>query len=221
MTNYWYIRVSSADQKTDRQLDQIELYAEKNGIELDRRKIYIDNASGKDFNRPKYKELKKALNKSDTLHICSLDRLGRNKDMVLEEWKDITKNIGADIVVLDLPLLNTKQYKVVDSEGNTMANSLVADLVLQVLTYMSEEERKKIKIRQREGINSARKRGKHLGRPRKNYDSFSKEEKEEFELQYKRWKRGEQTAVRTYEELELSKATFYRIVKEFEQLQES
>ena len=143
---FGYVRVSSKDQNEGR---QIEAMKEK-GIE--ERDIFVDKQSGKDFNREQYQLLKRILRKGDILYIHSLDRFGRNKEKILEEWNDITKNIQADIVVLDMPLLDTTQYK--DSLG-----TFIADLVLQILSWMAEEERDRIRKRQREGIDLALKNG--------------------------------------------------------------
>ena len=146
--------------------------------------------------------MKLRLRKGDTLYIHSLDKLGRNKEMILNEWKDITQNINAHIVVIDMPLLDTRKYN--DSIG-----SFVADLVLQVLSWVAEEERTKIKTRQAEGIVSAKAQGKHLGRPKTSITS-------EFKQAYKDWKAGNITAVEAMKKSDMTKTTFYRKVKEYE-----
>ena len=193
---FGYIRVSSKDQNEGR---QFEIMKEKG---IDERDIFIDKQSGKDFNRDQYQLLKRIMRKGDVLYIHSLDRFGRNKEMILEEWNDITKNIQADIVVLDMPLLDTTQYK--DSLG-----TLIADLVLQILSWMAQEERDKIRTRQREGIDLALKNGTVFGRPKAQVT-------EEFKEVYDRWKSGEITAVKAMEELDIKKTTFYKLVKEHE-----
>ena len=193
---FGYVRVSSKDQNEGR---QIEAMKEK-GIE--ERDIFVDKQSGKDFNREQYQLLKRILRKGDILYIHSLDRFGRNKEKILEEWNDITKNIQADIVVLDMPLLDTTQYK--DSLG-----SFITDLVLQILSWMAEEERDRIRKRQREGIDLALKNGTTFGRPKATIT-------EEFEQVYDRWKSGEITAVKAMEEIGVKKTTFYKLVKEYE-----
>jgi DNA invertase Pin-like site-specific DNA recombinase len=142
------------------------------------------------------------LGKGDVLYIHSLDRFGRNKGEILQEWNDITKNIQADIVVLDMPLLDTTQFK--DSLG-----TFIADLVLQILSWMAEEERERIRKRQREGIDLALKNGVAFGRPKVQVT-------EEFKEVYGRWKSGEITAVKAMKELDIKKATFYKLVKEHE-----
>ncbi|MBM7585674.1 DNA invertase Pin-like site-specific DNA recombinase [Bacillus pakistanensis] len=162
----------------------------------------MDKQSGKDFNRAQYQILKRVLRKGDILYIHSLDRFGRNKEEILQEWNDITKNIQADIVVLDMPLLDTTQFK--DSLG-----TFIADLVLQILSWMAQEERDRIRKRQREGIDVALQNGTEFGRPKIQMT-------DEFKEVYKRWKLGEMTAVKAMEELALKKTTFYKLVKEYE-----
>lgn len=151
---YGYIRVSTADQNDARQ--RIEL--EKQGIE--KRNIYTDKVSGKDFNRPAYQRLKKRLKQGDVVFVKSLDRLGRNYVEIQEEWRYITKVIEADIVILDMPLLDTRSNK-------DLIGMLISDIVLQIISYVAQIERENIKQRQSEGIAAAKARGKHLGRPKK------------------------------------------------------
>ncbi|COT22406.1 site-specific recombinase [Streptococcus pneumoniae] len=167
------------------------------------RDIFIDKQSGRTFQREQYQILKKMLRRGDILYIHSLDRFGRNKSAILEEWKDITQNIQAHIVVLDMPLLDTTKYK--DSIGQ-----LITDLVLQILSWLSEEERVKIKTRQREGIDLAKKQGKHLGRPKV-------EITDEFIQAYQEWKDRKITAVEAMKRSGMPNTTFYRIVKRYEQ----
>jgi DNA invertase Pin-like site-specific DNA recombinase len=193
---FGYIRVSSKDQNEGRQLDAIK----KLGV--DERDIFLDKQSGKDFNRAQYQILKRVLRKGDILYIHSLDRFGRNKEEILEEWNDITKNIQADIVVMDMPLLDTTQFK--DSLG-----TFIADLVLQILSWMAQEERDRIRKRQREGIDVALQNGVVFGRPKVQMT-------DEFKEVYKRWKSGEMKAVKAMEELGMKKTTFYKLVKEYE-----
>jgi DNA invertase Pin-like site-specific DNA recombinase len=193
---FGYIRVSSKDQNEGRQLDAIQ----KLGV--DERDIFMDKQSGKDFNRAQYQILKRVLRKGDILYIHSLDRFGRNKEEILQEWNDITKNIQADIVVMDMPLLDTTQYK--DSLG-----TFIADLVLQILSWMAQEERDRIRKRQREGIDVALQNGVVFGRPKVQMT-------DEFKEVYERWKSGEMKAVMAMEELGIKKTTFYKLVKEYE-----
>lgn len=154
MTNiYGYARVSSKDQNEARQIIALSQFPVK------KENIYIDKFSGKDFDRPKYSELIKILNEQDILVIKEIDRLGRNYEEILEQWRVITKEIKADIVVLDMPLLDTRTRK------ENLTGTFIADLVLQILSYVAETERQSIKQRQREGIEAAKKRGVKFGRP--------------------------------------------------------
>lgn len=193
---FGYIRVSSKEQNEDRQLKAIK----EKGIE--ERDIFIDKQSGKNFNREQYQLLKRMLRKGDVLYIHTLDRFGRNKEEILQEWHDITKNVQANIVVLDMPLLDTTQYK--DSLG-----TFIADLVLQILSWMAEEERDRIRKRQREGIDLALKNGVSFGRPKARIT-------EEFKYVYHQWKSGEITAVKAMQGAGVKKTTFYKLVKDYE-----
>ena len=153
MTNiYGYARVSSKDQNEARQIIALSQFPVK------KENIYIDKFSGKDFDRPKYSELIKILKEQDILVIKEIDRLGRNYEEILEQWRVITKEIKADIVVLDMPLLDTRTRK------ENLTGTFIADLVLQILSYVAETERQSIKQRQREGIEAAKKRGVKFGR---------------------------------------------------------
>lgn len=154
MTNiYGYARVSSKDQNEARQIIALSQFPVK------KENIYIDKFSGKDFDRPKYSELIKILKEQDILVIKEIGRLGRNYEEILEQWRVITKEIKADIVVLDMPLLDTRTRK------ENLTGTFIADLVLQILSYVAETERQSIKQRQREGIEAAKKRGVKFGRP--------------------------------------------------------
>lgn len=148
---YGYIRVSSIDQNEARQMIELSRY----GI-LDRN-IYMDKLSGKDFNRPQYQKLKKRLKDGDVLVIKSIDRLGRNYEEIQNEWRDIVKGKNADIVVLDMPILDTRTNK-------DLIGTLISDIVLQLLSYVAQAERENIRQRQAEGIAAAKARGVHLGR---------------------------------------------------------
>ncbi|MCU5343288.1 recombinase family protein, partial [Bacillus cereus] len=150
---FGYIRVSSKDQNEARQLSAML----EQGI--DERDIYIDKQSGKDFNREQYQLVKRNLREGDILYIHSLDRFGRNKNEIKKEWDEITREQKADIVVLDMPLLDTTKHK--DSVG-----TLIADIVLQVLSWMAEEERNKITTRREEGVKVALENGVQFGRPK-------------------------------------------------------
>lgn len=193
---FGYVRVSSKDQNDGRQVESLKAQ----GIE--ERDIFMDKQSGKDFNREKYQALKQCLREGDILYIHSLDRFGRNKEHILHEWQHITKNIKADIIVLDMPLLDTTKHK--DSMG-----TFISDLVLQILSWMADEERERIRKRQREGIDVALKNGAQFGRPKA-------EPTDEFYQAYGKWKAGEITATAAIEEAGIKRTTFYKLVKEIE-----
>jgi len=196
---YGYARVSTRDQNEARQIDA---FLEAG---ISKRDIYIDKASGKNFERENYLLLRdRILREGDLLVILSIDRLGRNYTDILEEWRYITQTIKADIRVLDMPLLDTRS-----SDQNKLDNRFVADLVLQILSYVAEKERENIKKRQEQGIAIAKAKGKHLGRPKATYP-------DNFEEVYDIWKSGEITARKAMEQLGLKPTTFYKLVKNFE-----
>lgn len=149
---YGYVRVSAKDQNADRQLIAMHQF----GVQS--RHIFIDKQSGKDFNRPQYQALVAALREGDTLFLKSTDRLGRNYNEILEQWRIITKDIKAAVVVLDMPLLDTRT-------GRDLTGTLIADIVLQLLSYVAQTEREFIRQRQREGIAAAREKGVRFGPP--------------------------------------------------------
>lgn len=150
--NYGYVRVSSKDQNEDRQLSALR----DMGIPL--KNIYDDKLSGKDFNRPSYRKLLNILKEDDVLYISSIDRLGRNYNEILEQWRLLTKKKHIAIVVLDMPLLDTRAKK-------DLTNVLIADIVLELLSYVAQKERENIKTRQAEGIKAAKEKGIRFGRP--------------------------------------------------------
>lgn len=191
-----YIRVSSKDQNLSRQIDEMK----KLGIE--EKYIYEDKASGKDMDRIGYQYMKKSLEKGDLLVVKSIDRIGRNSREIMKEWQEITHELSVDIKVIDMPLLDTTQHK-------DLLGTFVSDIVLQILAFVSENERTTTLKRQAEGIASAKARGKHLGRPRKEIPS-------EFPVLYKQWKNGEIMAVEFMKIVNMTKGTFYRKVKEYE-----
>ncbi|GGD28931.1 recombinase family protein [Pontibacillus salipaludis] len=193
---YGYIRVSSKDQNEERQI------AAMNEKGIHKRDIFIDKVSGKDFEREQYQLLKRILRPGDLLYIHSLDRFGRNKEEIVQEWNTITKELQADIVVLDMPLLDTTQYK--DSMG-----TFIADLVLQILSWMAQEERDRIRKRQREGIDLAMQNGKKFGRPNAQIT-------EAFVEAYHEWKNGSITATEAMKKSDVKKTTFYKLVKQVE-----
>lgn len=151
---YGYVRVSSKDQNIDRQMAAMDVV----GIPV--RKIFIDKLSGKDFNRPHYQQLVKKLKVGDELYIKSIDRLGRDYDEIIQQWRFLTREKDVDIIVLDFPLLDTR------NQVNGLTGKFIADLVLQILSYVAQMERENIRQRQMEGIIEARKKGVRFGRPR-------------------------------------------------------
>ena len=157
MNKYAYIRVSSKEQETGRQRRAMEERC------IPEESMYIDKVSGKNFDRPAWKKVKKRLRKGDHLYVHSIDRFGRNYEEIIEEWRHITKDIGAHIIVLDMPLLDTTQF-------HGLFSLFIADLVLQILSFMAEFERRAIRKRQREGIDAARSRGVIFGRARREMD---------------------------------------------------
>lgn len=157
MTIYAYARVSAHDQNLARQLDAFQKFG------IIEQNVYADKKSGKDFERGNYRQLLAALQRDDLLVIKSIDRLGRNYDSIIEEWNAITNQIGADILVLDMPLLDTR------TKADTLVGKFISDVVLQVLSFVAENERANIRARQAEGIRAARERGVKLGRPPKTY----------------------------------------------------
>lgn len=151
---YAYIRVSTKQQKIDRQYEEIKQY------DISDKFIFIDKELGKDFDRTNYQKLIKKLKKDDLLIIKSIDRLGRNYHMIIDEWTKITKTIGADILVIDMPLLDTR------TKGENLVGKFISDIVLQVLSFVAENERVNIKQRQAEGIRIAKEKGVKFGRPK-------------------------------------------------------
>ena len=199
---YGYIRVSDKDQNEDRQV----IAMKENNI--DEGLVFIEKQSGKDFSRPQYQLLKRIMQKGDILYIKSLDRFGRNKQQILDEWHELTKVKGIEIVVLDMPLLDTTKFK--DLNG---LETLIQDIVLQVLSWLAEDERKRIRERQREGIDAAKIKGKHLGRPKISFPN-------DFEHYYIKWKEGSITATQCIKELNLKRTSFYKLVKKYESPEE-
>ena len=195
-TTYGYVRVSSQDQNEARQLDAMREF----GVEEDN--IIVEKLSGKDFNRPRYQRLVKALRPDDILVIKSIDRLGRNYDEILEQWGMITKKRKAAIVVLDMPLLDTRQ-------GRDLTGTLIADIVLQLLSYVAQTEREHIRQRQAEGIAAARARGVHLGRERIKMPEIFPDLAEQ-------WQQGGISSRNAAKQLGISYNTFLRRAKEYD-----
>lgn len=192
---FGYCRVSSTDQKEDRQLEaMLEL-----GI--NERDIFVDKCSGKNFDRPQYQALKVQLREGDVLVIKSIDRLGRNYKQICEEWREITREIKANIKVLDMPVLDTTR-----TEG--LIGEVISDIVLQLLSYVAEQERAFIKQRQAEGIKLAKEKGKRLGKPPIEYP-------ENWDNIYKVWKSGAITAREAMKQLNLKPTSFYKLAKQY------
>ena len=192
---YGYVRVSSQEQNEDRQL----IAMEESGVE--RANIFIDKQSGKDFDRPNYKRLIKRLRPGDTLFIKSIDRLGRNYEEIQNQWRIITKEKFVDVVVIDMPLLDTRHEK-------NLLGTFISDIVLQLLSYVSETERTNIKQRQAEGIAAAKKRGVKFGRP-------SKKMPPNFGELITKWEKKELTMQEILKTYDMSESTFYRRVREY------
>lgn len=192
MTIYGYIRVSTREQNEDRQLIALR------EIGVEEQNIYTDKQSGKDFDRPQYKKLLRKLKKDDLLYIKSIDRLGRNYEEILQQWRYLTKNKGIDMVILDMPLLDTRR-------GKDLMGTFLSDIVLQVLSFVAENERTNIRQRQAEGIAAAKARGVRFGRPRKPLP-------ENFHHVYQQWKKGDMTGTAAAKECGMPLATFrYRV----------
>ena len=189
---FGYARVSSKEQNEERQIVAFKDYG------IDERDIYIDKQSGKDFDREQYNILKHILRENDILVIKSIHRLGRNYNMIIDEWKDITKNIKADIVVIDMPLLDTTKNK-------DLLGTFISDLILQILSYVAEQERTFIKQRQKEGILTAMNKGIKFGRP-------TIEKPQNYDIVVSKWKNKEIKTKEAIEQLGLKPSTFYNMV---------
>lgn len=192
---YGYVRCSSTDQNEDRQMIALReaTVPEKN--------IFMDKQSGKDFDRPNYKKLVKGLKVGDILYILSIDRLGRNYEEIQNQWRILTKEIGIDICVLEMPLLDTRN-------GKDLMGTFIADLVLQILSFVAQSERENIKKRQAEGIAAAKARGVKFGRPEKTApDDFGKI--------VRAWEQKKMSFTDVLEKCNMSEATFYRRLREY------
>ena len=191
---YGYIRVSTKEQNIDRQLNC--MYTQG----LDNKNIFIDKQSGKDFDRNEYQKLKNMLKSGDLLIIKSIDRLGRNYDMIIEEWRTLVNILNVDIQVLDMPLLDTR------AEGRNLIGKFISDIVLQILSFVAENERDNIKLRQAEGIRIAKEKGKHLGRPKiilpNNFKNIAN-----------KYKNKEITLAEDLSALNMNRSSFYKNLK--------
>lgn len=201
---YGYARVSTKDQNEDRQLTVLR------DMKIPDEYIFVDKASGKNFDRPEYQFLKRVLREGDTLFVKSINRFGRNKQEILKEWQWLI-DAKIHVVVIDIPILDTRKYEKLEGIGQ-----LIMDLVLQILSWLAEEERKGIKQAQAEGIAEAKKKGKHLGRPKINLDALTGMQRGILDAEYSNWKNSELSAVEFMKKLDLKKNTFYKIVKEYE-----
>lgn len=198
---YGYMRVSSADQNEDRQrraMDQVG---------VPRRNLYMDKQSGKDFLRPQYQRMVRRLKKGDLLYVLSIDRLGRNYEDIQSQWRILTREIGVDICVLDMPLLDTRN-------GKDLMGTFIADLVLQILSFVAQSERESIRQRQAQGIAAARARGVQLGRPRlplpDNFPSI-----------LQAWESRQISTEEVLSMTGMSRTTFYRRVRELQAAQKN
>jgi DNA invertase Pin-like site-specific DNA recombinase len=192
--NYGYVRVSTQQQNIDRQLDEMLNQGLVTGS------IFIDKQSGKDFERVNYQRLREILKKDDLLIVKSIDRLGRNYKMIMDEWYYLTKVIECDILVLDMPLLDTR------SEAKNLVGKFISDIVLQILSFVAETERDNIKQRQTEGIRIAKQQGKHLGRPKLILP-------DNYYLVILGYKQKTIPMKEVIARLKISKASFYRLLK--------
>ena len=190
---YGYARVSTKEQNEQRQIIALEEF----GLNL--RQIFIDKQSGKNFERANYQRLTRRLKEGDTLVVKSIDRLGRNYNEILEQWRIITKEKRAAIVVLDMPLLDTRR-------GKDLLGTFISDLVLQLLSFVAENERAMIRARQAEGIEAARRRDVKFGRPRREKPPW-------FDAVFRQWQRGEITQKKAAERLDLPVSTFAMMAK--------
>ncbi len=195
---YGYIRVSTKEQNEDRQVIALE----EAGI--DKQNVFMDKQSGKDFQRPQYKKLLRKLRKNDLLYIKSIDRLGRNYSEILEQWRLLTKEKGVDIVVLDMPMLDTRR-------GKDLMGTFIADLVLQILSFVAENERVNIRQRQAEGIAAAMARGVQFGRPPSPLPHS-------FHAAYLQWKSGEITGTYAANLCGMPLSTFRYKAEKYEKL---
>lgn len=198
---YGYVRVSSQTQNIARQMEEMKKYG------LLQKEIFIDIQSGKDFNRTNYQKLKKKLKKDDLLIIKSIDRLGRNYDMIINEWSELTKTMEVDIFVIDFPLLDTRV------EGRNLIGKFISDIVLQVLSFVAQNERENIRQRQAEGIRIAKEKGIHMGRPK--YDL-----PENFDNVISKYYNKEFSYKEAIDLLNMKRGTFFKYYKIYKQAKE-
>lgn len=192
---YGYIRVSSTDQNEDRQVQALRK------ANIPKENIFMDKQSGKDFSRKQYKRMTDCLQNGDILYVLSIDRLGRNYEEIQNQWRILTKEIGIDICILDMPLLDTRNEK-------DLMDTFIADLVLQILSFVAENERENIRKRQEQGIVAAKARGIKFGRP-------AKKSPKNFGILVQRWEQKQISLSEVLKESNLSERTFYRRLKEY------
>ena len=197
MAVYGYIRVSTSDQNTARQFAALEKW------EIPKRNLYVDKQSGKDFNRPAYKKLLRKLKEGDLLYIKSIDRLGRNYEEIQEQWRILTKEKKIDIVVLDMSLLDTRN-------GKDLLGTFISDVVLQILSFVAQNERENIRIRQAEGIAAAKANGVKFGRPELPLP-------DNFHEVHKAWREKQLTLKQAAEACDMPQSTFYSKAKKIEE----
>ena len=197
MQNYGYIRVSSTDQNEDRQRIALQEKA------VPRHNIFMDKQSGKDFDRPQYKRLVRRLREGDLLYVLSIDRLGRNYAEIQNQWRILTKEIRVDICVIDMPLLDTRN-------GKDLMGTFIADLVLQILSFVAQSERENIRKRQEQGIAAAKARGVRFGRPPRPLP-------ENYPSAYHRWKAGAITGTAAAKECGMPLSTYRYRAERFEE----
>ena len=192
---YGYVRVSSKDQNEDRQMAAMELAG------VPRNNIFMDKQSGKGFDRPEYLKIKEVLKEGDLLYILSIDRLGRNYEEIQNQWRILTKEVGVDICVIDMPLLDTRN-------GKDLMGTFIADLVLQILSFVADNERTNIRKRQEQGIAAAKAKGVRFGRPETPVP-------DSFEEIVQKWEKGKLKFSEAIRECGMSQATFYRRLREY------
>jgi DNA invertase Pin-like site-specific DNA recombinase len=201
MAIYGYVRVSSAEQNEDRQMLAMR------DVGVPPASIYLDKQSGRDFERPAWRALIRILISGDLLYIKSIDRLGRNYEEIQDQWRILTREIGANIVVIDMPLLDTRG-------GKDLMGTFIADLVLQILSFVAQSERESIQTRQSEGISAAQLRGVRFGRPKKAVP-------EHFESLVQRWEKRQIALPELLADCQMSESTFYRRLREMRMLKRS
>ena len=200
MKEYGYVRVSSLDQNEERQLIEMK------NLGIPEERIYKDKQSGKDFDRPNYKRLVRKLKKGDLLYILSIDRLGRNYEEIQSQWRYLTREKEVDIAVIDMPLLDTRR-------GKDLMGTFLADIVLQILSFVAQNERENIRKRQAQGIAAAKANGMKFGRPTLDIPK-------DFNLIVEKWENGFIRISEAAERCGMSEATFYRRLREYRAMKE-